>query len=414
MYSNTRPTYELALETTILNLQGIKESGADLPMVLASLKAHMFNEGYLDKSHRQTFLKRVNEALGTGYSMNQVRKADPSLLQAATGASFQKLIPVDELHGEVTMPASDQSNTGTEQSPLSIVATSVAMAADFCAGKLNELEATGKNNAEEPSTSTNTSTLSSEQPTMNAIVGSKAESLTINLNNNTAPINEAIKNGGEALFILDLVNAGYVTPEQRDALYNAFVQSTPELQNLANAHAHLATDGNDARFFKFVSATLTGDQFAIFLANAEKPAPATAEKRSSFSFRGERDESIRSGWVAAGSALVGAALETGHRGELTIGSGLGALAGIVGSYFAAEALEGQIDSQFGRYVAAGTMGLAVGTLGSGVGRLAQTAITGEVLQQTEGSVSPAPTVALPAPADTPAPSFSIAALLGLS
>lgn len=423
-----RPAFDVALVTTVEVLKALKAGGADSTAVLATLKSKMCDEAFLDRKDRQVFLKEINEALGTGYSMNQVRKADPTLLVAVTTASADvkgPLIEVDELHGEATVklqPPAPEDIVRTEEHKLVDHAGNQEWVLPNGQQQNPTLEPTPTPSVveQEPvvtaAATEQTSNTSLEQHTMtnSAIAQQAAPAATTSstaANTETVAMNTAPSKTPLEIFVADLSVLGYPTDEQRQELYNVFMAQHLQFQPQAKASAQAAPEGlsNDAQFHAFVSTVPEANTaFQTFAANF-KPARQSAEARSRFSMRGERDDGVRAGWVAAGSALLGAALETGHRGSLTVGSGIGAVAGIVGSFFAAEMLEDVIENQFGRYTAAGTLGLAAGSLGSGLGRMAQTAVMGRLDQGVES----APTLAAPAPAGKTmdAPSL-ISALLG--
>jgi len=100
--------------------------------------------------------------------------------------------------------------------------------------------------------------------------------------------------------------------------------------------------------------------------------------KSRFSIMGTRDEGVRSSWVGAGSAIVGGLLEMSTAGNVSIGAAVGTLVGAAGAFALAEQTDKLIENQFGRYVAAGTAGLAVGALASRAGRYAEGALRGSV------------------------------------
>lgn len=423
-----RPAFDVALVTTVEVLKALKAGGADSTAVLATLKSKMCDEAFLDRKDRQAFLKEINEALGTGYSMNQVRKADPTLLVAVTTASADvkgPLIEVDELHGEATVklqPPAPEDIVRTEEHKLVDHAGNQEWVLPNGQQQNPTLEPTPTPSVveQEPvvtaAATEQTSNTSLEQHTMtNSAIAQQAAPAAATsstaANAETVAMNTAPSKTPLEIFVADLSVLGYPTDEQRQELYNVFLSQNLQFQPQAKASAQAAPEGlsNDAQFHAFVSTVPEANTaFQTFAANF-KPAHQSAEARSRFSMRGERDDGVRAGWVAVGSALLGAALETGHRGSLTVGSGIGAVAGIVGSFFAAEMLESAIDNQFGRYTAAGTLGLAAGSLGSGLGRMAQTAVMGRLDQGVES----APTLAAPASAgktmDTPT---LISALLG--
>lgn len=411
----TRPAYELALETTIAALQAVRADGADNKALLGVLRAKMWDESFLEKGHRQTFLKRVNEALDQRppFSMNQVRKADPTMLAAATSTDVNKLIQVDELHGEVDL--------GNQNGSLEMLPESAPVTREPAIRSVPEN--TSDQEAAFAAVVQPNSNTSQEQDTMNNDKITMRQAAAI-LNPHVAPTSPALHvvNNEESempsntpkskfdQFLAKLVQAGYANASERDELYNAFLANNLHLASQAQSIAQAGEAGlsNDAQFFEFITQVEEAEMSFFDFLKAFVPAQPTAEERSQFSFRGERDDGVRAGWVAVGGALLGAALETGHRGTLSIGSGVGALVGVVGSYFAGEILDKHIDSQFGRYVAAGTLGLAAGALGSGAGRLAQGAVMGNVAQESDG------TPVLPTPASTPAIAPSVAAMLGLA
>lgn len=410
MNSITRPAFELALSTTIDALKAIKADGADLPTTLGTLRAKMFDEAFLEKQHRQTFLKRINETLDTGFTMNQVRKGDPTLLAAATEVHFSALeepmIAVDELHGTTTL------NT----------VHAAGHAEALIVNNVKDHEWVAVNEA--PQTNEQTSKPSSEQDTMHTLKGvfdqkavDQANAATAatatTTQGNTMKAEQTVSKFDQ--FIGVLAAAGHTTDVARDALYNAFLAGHLNLQPLAQAaaassKASNAGLSNDAQFFDFISKVPAAESaFALFL-TTYKPqvVEVVKEERSRFSFNGPRDEGIRSGWVAAGAAVLGAVLETGHRGSLSVGSGIGAVAGVVGSYFAAEMLDEHIDNQFGRYVAAGTLGLALGSIGSGLGRMGGDAVLGSAAQQSEGGSLALPAGGAPVSIQAPSAAYTSA------
>lgn len=410
-----RPVFELALETTVAALIAIRADGASKEVVLGTLRAKMFDEKFLDRQHRQTFLKRVNEALGTGFSMNNVRQADPTLLAAAIDVDVnsikQELIEVDELHGSVDL--SNLNNTPAQQQAAEGSFATVAVRyEDTRVAQSNEhvLDLTTHHSpaVSEQALSQQHQPVRLETETNH---GPAEQDNTMKTSPTTTSVNsteastmatEQPKSKFEQ-FVLQLTNKAGLSDEARGNLYNEFLAAHPQFSEEASskAAAAAANDSNDAKFFEFLSSNdVAGKAFDAFMTardtagkvagkTADAAEAVVAEVKSRFSFTGDRDEGVRSSWVAAGSALVGAVLETGHRGELTIGSGIGAVAGVVGSFFAAEYTDKKIDSQFGRYVGAGILGLSLGALGSGLGRMAQEGV-GSLVQKAGGEMPELP------------------------
>lgn len=416
--TNNRPDYELALEATVEALKTIKANGGSSTSLQAVLKAKMFDEEYLDRQHRQSFLKRVNEALGTGFSMNQVRKADPTLLVAATSQAIAEseglLIPVDELHGEASISIPTGPKNSTEELdkvwelPQCQIETPEVAAVNEATAPQQAPDSEPTVITTQPSTQPSEHTMNTNTVISNTTGNSNAVAVPFvaeaiaavntptpaTAANETNAMNNAQSKSPLEVFLADLAIVGYPTPAQRDELYNVFLSENLAFQPQAKATAQASPEGlsNDAQFFAFVSKAPEANTAFQAFAKTFKPARQSDEQRSRFSLRGQRDEGVRAGWVAVGGAVLGAALETGHRGSLTVGSGIGAVAGIVGSFFAGELLEDSIEGQFGRYTAAGTLGLAVGALGSGLGRMAQGAVMGNLNQNNDDAPA-----ALPAP-----------------
>ena len=411
MNSISVPDYEANLEATIETLKTIRTNGGNPRRLQAVLRAVMFDEKLLEKQQRQAFLKRVNEALETDFSMNQVRKADPALANdpASDAPVIQgTLIPVDELHGTGVLELAEQ----TAETYVNNVKENWV---DPAAAQVTEQAAPAVNESVELEQAADTQPTSLEQQAMPLGQEIKQDTATTATNSTTTTaakedtMNTAAQPTPFQLHLAAVVAIGYDTEAKRNELYNAFLTANLELQPQAQAVANDKLS-NDEQFYAFVSKTPETLTAFIKFAEGFKPARQSVEARSRFSLRGERDEGIRSGWIAAGGALLGAALETGHSGSLSIGSGIGAVAAIAGSFFAADMLDEHIGSEFGRYTAAGTLGLAAGALGSGLGRMAHTAIAGKLNSNADGlpAALPAPTMSVPAVT----PNASMAQMLG--
>ena len=125
---------------------------------------------------------------------------------------------------------------------------------------------------------------------------------------------------------------------------------------------------------------------SLTVATNEKGAFNNVLDKINTAVRGKRETGFSSGAVAAAAAILGGSAEIILRGNLSIGSGVGTLGGAVGAYFAAEALDGVMKSETGRYVVAGSVGLVAGGLGSRLGRVGELALFGTVEQIGEDGV----------------------------
>lgn len=145
---------------------------------------------------------------------------------------------------------------------------------------------------------------------------------------------------------------------------------------------------------------------SVTVATNEKGAFNNVLEKVNTALRGKRETGFSSGTVAAAAAVLGGGAEILVRGNLSFGSGVGTVVGAVGAYFAAEALDGVMKSETGRYVVAGSVGLVAGGLGSRLGRMGDLALFGTVEQIGEDGV----TLTVPA---APAVSVSIPGLDGM-
>lgn len=102
---------------------------------------------------------------------------------------------------------------------------------------------------------------------------------------------------------------------------------------------------------------------------AEAVAETNVEAATPSSFSGKAVSNLK--WVAAGAAVLGAGLETYANGEVTIGSGIGAAAGVGAAYFLTEKAVAMAKSEndYINLTLGGVMGLGLGAAGSALGRM---------------------------------------------
>jgi len=118
------------------------------------------------------------------------------------------------------------------------------------------------------------------------------------------------------------------------------------------------------------------------------------------SMRGNRDSGFSSGVVGAVAAVVGGGIEMVTRGGIGIGAGVGTAVGAVGAYFLAEAAEKVMDSDTGRYILSGSIGLVAGGLGSSLGRAVSSQGLVAIVPGGEDTLQRLPEAIRPAPAQT--------------
>jgi len=171
-----------------------------------------------------------------------------------------------------------------------------------------------------------------------------------------------------------LQQAGATSEEATVAMVGRFFTKFPAMKPSfdslgGNLEAWVAADtGNSLAFMTFARSEITGEQ------QPAAPAPATITDRVMTTLRGNRKEGFSSGVVAAAAAVVGGGIEMAVRGDVSIGSAVGTALGATAGYFAANAAEDLMESETGRYLLSGSIGLVAGGLGSRGGNLAQSAL----------------------------------------
>lgn len=394
------PTADNAAKLIIDVLVSVRNDGATVDQQLSSLKAKLFDEEFVRGQDRQAVLKKVNKGMGVNWSMNQVKRADGTLLDQITAINNRddKLIPVDELHGSSTVkgPSSELAPqlTATErllaananpavQEPAAQTLTTEQVAVSVAAPQAAPAAAPAAPVAQ---TQSNTS---EENLTMNL------HSVNNETNNTNTAAGATVDKIDMQAFINSLTAAGAGTPELRKELWVNFITQDSMINELWKAHVPAEGAPSDQVIYEFVVARQSvADAFLVFLnSKTISGIEATAEAKSRFSFTGERDEGIRTGWIAAGSAIIGGGLEMTARGGLTMGSAIGTVLGAGASFFAGEMIDDHVEGQFGRYVAGGTLGLILGAGGSALGR---SVLPGETLMGNKMNAE------LPAPS---APAF---------
>lgn len=393
------PTADNAAKLIIDVLVSVRNDGASVDQQLSSLKAKLFDEEFVRGQDRQAVLKKVNKGMGVNWSMNQVKRADGTLLDQITSINSgrnDKLIPVDELHGSSTVkgPSSEMAPqlTATER----LLAANASPAVQDTAAQALATEQVVAPVAA-PQVAAATTPAAPVAPTQS---NTSEENLTMNLHsvnsNNTNTNNTAAADAVDLQsFINSLTAAGAGTPELRKELWVNFITQDSMINELWKGHTPAEGVASDQVIYDFVVARQpVADAFLVFLnTKTITGIEASAEAKSRFSFTGERDEGIRTSWIAAGSAIIGGGLEMTARGGLTMGAAIGTVLGAGASFFAGEMIDDHVEGQFGRYVAGGTLGLILGAGGSALGR---SVLPGETLMGNKMNAE------LPAPS---APAF---------
>jgi len=139
-------------------------------------------------------------------------------------------------------------------------------------------------------------------------------------------------------------------------MFEAFV--TPVLNQVQSAQATVSPVGD------------LGTVKPELAVDVQVQTPGLSE-RIMTTVRGKRDSGFSSAFVAAAAAVVGGGLEMVSRGSVSLGAGVGTAVGATGAYFLGGATENLMESETGRYLLAGAIGVAAGGIGSRAGRAVQ-------------------------------------------
>jgi len=356
----------------------LRTEGAPEAVQLAYVKTVMVDQSQVATRDRQPVLQMVNNQLGVNWSFNHIKKAGEFNPEPAP-------VRVTELSGTAQVAVAGQPNEAT----------------------FIEKDLAGEHVHQQPvNNSTTTAPDHNGQTSFNA---NEQDTNTMNAQTTkAADLQKAI-----AGFEIAMIAVGRTTPEQRATAWVAFLSTAPELTAKWDAFSLTAdqSKGFDENFVTFSEGL--GDEegsqavhgFMRWCAVNQPKDDGHYSDKSRFSLMGERDEGIRTSWIAAGSAVVGGGMEMMARGGLTAGSAIGTVVGGIGAFFAGEQVDQYVDGQFGRYVVGGMVGLALGAGGSALGR---SVMPGSNLVSL-GASDQAPVEALPAPVHhVPAGLFGLA------
>lgn len=427
---NAVPDFAHSVGVAVAVVKSLREAGNGQDVIRGAIKHHLQDEKLFVKAQRPQALKQINRQCGTSFTMSQINKASTVAYQpeSETQAPQGKGIPVDELHGAVDIPAAkpnleqqqellEDANKGVEIKPIPeeylrdetpnntespITPNSEPAAAarleDNANQELTQENTTMANVNTNTATETNTAEAAAEvKPpvTLAAVIkhGRGSEEIRARLADagiEIAPHHAALK------VKLDSINVA--TDEQFEALVNEFFAAHPDHIRVYKGIASLGgSESEQDRFANFLLAdplaAAAFDTLVNTKAAASQPAEVTKveesfTERALRSMRGKRETGFSSGVVAAASAVVGGGIEMAFRGGLTLGSTIGATVGAVGAYFAAEAAEGLMESETGRYIVSSSIGLVAGGAGSSLGRTVQGALQADSFADVVASVIP--------------------------
>ncbi|MNM27154.1 hypothetical protein D3C81_376390 [compost metagenome] len=515
---NNVADFESSVAVTIDVLKKLREEGHQQPAQLAALNERLMDLTLFAANKRQNALKKVNQALGTTWSMTQVRKAK---VEKPVTKPAEKAIHTDALEGVAAVPAkinpeepaaeagapavisggevaavTETPKTFTQQEITAMVlragsiagsivhfmantanigmgdhegrgalyssflatlgdaalddysnfialfseegnndtffpATDLAfsfMITDAFAGNSEAFEAYVTKHVKQSQSSNTRQELTQENDTMTnlnqqASLADQVLAASPLRQGNNAPAaatNETGEYKKASQQFLDLLSsAGVTTMDQFKTIAFNFVRAnmdlTPKLLAVAEQHPGL---DEMASFEQLCNSNPDiAKKFTAFIfvpANHLKSETAVATQPDTFgskvmrTMRGNRETGFSSGVVAAAAAVVGGGAEMFFRGGPSIGSGVGTAVGAVGGYFAAEAAEKLMNSETGRYILAGSIGLVAGGVGSSLGRTVESrGISGLIpgSEATDAPVEVARPLPTPAAADGFVPMF---------
>lgn len=368
-------------------LQDEKKSRTE---ILIELKDLIFDTTLFSVKQRAVAIREVNKDFKLNVTMSELKRA----IKTVNTAKPERATPVDGLSGNATLDLGDQEASAANKAP-EATPVPAAPAAEKPARQREVFTLKG----DQPSTTTKSTT---QEDTTMAPIKETLQSVSDRIATG-APQTHAEK--VETLNVI-LAGAGATTEEARQELIKGFIAANPSLAitwNLMQAYpqgehgvsgllvAYFEIDPNHRALFEKYLAPVAGMERPAepvapiadpsVVAAAAQPAAAKPEvavavevaapglkERVMTTIRGNRETGFSSGVVAAATAVVGGGLEMAFKGSATLGSAVGTGLGATGAYFLGDATEKMMDSETGRYLLAGAIGVVAGGLGSRVGR----------------------------------------------
>lgn len=403
--TQAQPVFKDSLETVQERIKALQAEKKPRNEILIELNKMIHDTELFSQKQRANVVREVNKAFGLKVSMSEIKRAIKTVNTAAPG----KATPVDGLTGKATLDI-EKRDTNAQEQAVAPKAPEAPAAATPARKRGETMTLKG-----DDTTATTSSTTTSENNTMAPI---KATLQTVS----DRIAVDAPKSHEEMVAALNaiLAEAGATTEEARNELINGFIAANPSLTatwnlmknypqgehgitgllvaytemdpgNKAKLEAYLqpVADANDpaapaapvadlaAVTAAAANGTLAIDPAAAAAAGvpgqpevavAVEVATAGVKEKFMTTIRGNRETGFSSGVVAAATAVVGGGLEMAFKGSATIGSGVGTLAGATGAYFLGNATDNLMESETGRYLLAGAIGVVAGGLGSRIGR----------------------------------------------
>jgi hypothetical protein len=422
--TTTKPQIVFAdsLEVVKERIKALQAEKTPRNEILIQLNKLIHDAELFSQKQRANVVRELNKDFGLKVSMSEIKRAIKTV-NTATKPN-EKATPVDGLGGNATLDLAAKPP----------VAPAAEEAADVTAAAAKP--AAGKDTASNKPSTTTTSENTTMAPVKETL---KLVSDRIAVD---APRSHEEK-VGDLLAIL--AGAGATTEEARQELINGFIAANPAMSitwNLMKNYpqgeagivgtlvAYMEIDPeNKAKFEAYLAPIAGVDQpappaapvadlgtvtaaAAVAASAPAAPAPGIPgapevsvavaveapglKERVMTTIRGNRETGFSSGVVAATTALVGGGLEMAFKGNATIGSGVGTAVGATGAYFLAESTDKLMDSETGRYLLAGAIGVVAGGLGSRIGRGVQDGYLNPS-SEVAGALETLPGAPVPAP-----------------
>lgn len=381
----------------VKQLQAEKKSRNE---ILIELNQLIHDPELFAQKQRAIVVREVNKNFGLKVSMNEIKRA----IKTVNTAKSEKAMPVDGLSGKATLDL-EQGNTDEHAAEAPKAPEAPASTPAPAGRKRGSVTAAPK----DADTSTNTTSSTTQENTTMAPIKDTLQTVSDRIAVGAPKTHEE----NVAALKIVMAGAGATTEEARVELINGFIAAHPSLAatwNLMKAYpqgehgiagllvAYLEIDPDNKAKFEGYLAPIAGvddpaepvapvadlGTTAAAAAAGIPGAPAAAAMREASvsvevaaggvkekfmtTIRGNRETGFSSGVVAAATAVVGGGLEMAFKGSATIGSGVGTLVGATGAYFLGDATEKMMESETGRYLLAGAIGVVAGGLGSRIGR----------------------------------------------
>jgi hypothetical protein len=378
-------------EIIVLAANTVRNAGGDEGLLRSTIRNKLFDEELVNPSDRKQVLDKVNSEMGLKYSMNNIKGAR----RLDTPVGEPKPVVVTELKGSVDIPTilsnpetyvesplitrlkqhAEQGSTGFVTTTPTLregdKLTHFTIDADnglvFHFGYDTEGRPIGYVCDKEGNL------ISRKGPDINPVTIPEAavteplpESSTTTATQPTAITEEQTMSNAN---IAALEAKGFTTPLQRSNLLVAFAAATqvaPSLNPDPKTHDDFLGRLKESQLADILqwTTTLSADDLnTILVGTADTQAAAEAAWLKA----NERNSDLESSWIGVGAAIVGGGLAMLAKGEVTLGGLIGTAAGAGGAYFLSDKFDDKFEGDFGRYLVAGSIGLALGGVGARLG-----------------------------------------------